>query len=169
MKAIKIVVLFTLFISYKTGFCQTFEVPRNYEYNTGEDYVPYEKDMIKAADWLRNTPFNEQQWKRQEVNKFVVKWIDGSPTVSVEIFPCLMDFEKKNEGMLILYMASCAKYVLANNYSKDVKAKQKAALQALIEVYKRGTGINKDSKMEKLLKADANGQLEEWIKKNMPS
>ncbi len=63
-----------------------------------------------------------------------------------------MDFDKKNAGMLALYMACSAKYVLENDYSKDMRAKHKAALRDMIRVYKTGKGIEKDKKMDKLIK-----------------
>jgi hypothetical protein len=83
---------------------QNFEVPPNYQFNTKDDYSGYEKKIIEATNWLHATPFNEQKEKRQEVSAFVVKWINGSPTVNVEINPIIMDFEEKNPGMLTLYM-----------------------------------------------------------------
>ena len=146
---------------------QHFEVPVNYQFNTKDDYSGYEKKIIEATNWLHATPFNEQKEKRQEVSAFVVKWINGSPTVNVEINPTIMDFEEKNPGMLTLYMAGSAKYVLENNYSKDMRAKHKAALKGMIAVYKSGKGIKKDKKMEKLIKSDEEGKLDEWLSENL--
>jgi hypothetical protein len=34
-------------------------------------------------------------------------------------------------------------------------------------VYKRGKGIKKDKKMDKLLKAEADGTMDEWLEQNM--
>ena len=146
---------------------QNFEVPANYQFNTKDDYSGYEKNIIEATNWLHTTPFNEQKEKRQEVSAFVVKWINGSPTVNVEINPTIMDFEEKNPGMLTLYMSGSAKYVLENNYSKDMRAKHKAALKGMIVVYKSGKGIKKDKKMEKLIKSDEEGKLDEWLSENL--
>ena len=123
--------------------------------------------MIAAANWLVAVPLNEQTSKRKEVNAFILKWVNGSPTVNVEINPTIMDFENKNTGMLVIYMAQSAKYVLENNYSKDMRAKHKAALAAMISVYKSGKGIKKDKQMEKLIKTDEEGKLDAWMDKNM--
>jgi hypothetical protein len=57
--------------------------------------------------------------------------------------------------------------VLENNYSSDRVAKDKAALHDMVTVYKSGKGIEKDKKMEKLVKADEEGRLEEWISSNL--
>ena len=167
MKRTKLFLLANLILVSTFVLGQNFEVPANYQFNTKDDYSRYEKDIIDATKWLQSTPFNEQKEKRQEVSAFVVKWINGSPTVNVEINPTIMNFEEKNQGMLALYMAGSAKYVLENNYSKDMRAKHKAALKGMIAVYKSGKGIKKDKKMEKLIKSDEDGKLDEWLAENL--
>lgn len=158
---------FALFLSVNSIFSQEFNVPSNYQLNSKEDYSMYEKDIINAAKWLVVTALNDQREKRQEVSAFVFRWVNGSPTVNVEINPTIMEFEKKNPGMLIIYMASSAKYVLENNYSTDMRAKHKAALRDMISVYKTGNGIRKDKQMEKLIKSDEQGELDDWLAENL--
>lgn len=157
-----LLVLFSLSVT-----AQDFQIPVGYQFKVKEDYAPYEKDIIAAANWLMSVPLDQQNEKRKEVSTFVFRWIDGSPTVNVSIDENIVNFDKANPGMLILYMAQCAKYVLENNYSKDVIQKNKAALHAMIVVYKSGKGIEKDKKMEKMEKADDDGKLEQWIKSNL--
>ncbi|TAD92817.1 MAG: hypothetical protein EAY75_01725 [Bacteroidetes bacterium] len=154
-------------MAFTTLYAQDFEVPKNYSLKLAEDYVKYEKDMIAAAKWLKSVPLDEQIEKRKAVSAFVVNWVNGSPTVNVEINTNILDFEKKNTGMLVLFMSGCAQYVLENNYSKDMRAKHKAALKGMIEVYKSGKGINKDKKMEKLVKANDSGELDQWLSENL--
>ena len=167
MKRYNFFLLASLILVNTFAVGQNFEVPANYQFNTKDDYSRYEKNIIEATNWLHATPFNEQKEKRQEVSAFVVKWINGSPTVNVEINPTIMDFEEKNPGMLTLYMSGSAKYVLENNYSKDMRAKHKAALKGMIVVYKSGKGIKKDKKMENLIKSDGEDKLDEWLSENL--
>ena len=148
-------------------FSQEYAGPPKYEFNTKEDYAKYETEIVLAANWLVNTPLNEKQDKRKEVSAFVVKWVMGSPTVNVELTPIITDFEKKNEGMMAIWLASSAKYVIENNHSTDVRAKQKAALHDMIKVYQSGKGIKKDKKVEEMIKADKNGNLDKWLEENM--
>lgn len=162
-----LLLFFLAFISFDVLFAQEYTVPANYSLGSKEDYARYEKDIIEASKWLMSVPLNEQQGKRLEVSQFIFKWVNGSPTVNVEITPSIMGFEKKNPGMLIIYMASCARYVLENNYSTDRVSKSKAALHNMATVYKSGKGIEKDKKMERLARADEEGRLEEWISSNL--
>lgn len=146
---------------------QEFSVPTGYKMEVAADYANYEKDIIAAANWLRSVPLNEQSAKRKEVSAFVLVWINGSPTVNVEINPTIMDFEEKNSGMLMIYMSACARFVLENNYSKDMRAKHRSAMRDMITVYKSGKGIKKDKKMDKLVKADENGELDAWLEEHL--
>lgn len=155
-----------LFIIPFLVMSQDYEPPKDYVLKEKDDYAKYEKDIIAAAKWLQATPFNEQKEKRKDVSAFVIAWINGSPTVNVEITPILLDFEKKNSGMLVLFMASSAQYVLENDFSKDMRAKHKAAFTAMINVYNAGHAQNKDKKLEKLAKAAEEGKLDEWIDEN---
>lgn len=148
-------------------YSQSFQVPENYVLKVAADYSKYEQAVIAAAKWLKQTPFSEQEEKRKAAAKFLLDWINGSPTVDVELNETIMDFEKKNEGMLIIFMSACARYVLENNYSKDMRAKHRAALRDVIAVYQSGNGIKKDKKIEKLIKSEEAGKLDEWLEENL--
>lgn len=149
------------------SFSQDYQPPTGYTLQAKDDYAKYEKEIILAAKWLQATPFNEEKGKRIQVHAFVMDWVNGSPTVTVEIVPILMDFEKKNNGMLMLYMAGCARHALETNLSATKKAQCLAALQGMIEMYKTGKGINKDKKMEKLITAANEGSLDKWYNENI--
>lgn len=167
MKLFSLLLLFSIAVLPAKLYSQVFEVPLSYELKVAEDYKRYEKDVIAAAKWLKKMPLDEQLEKRRLVSKFVLDWVNGSPTVDVELNETIMDFEKKNKGMMIIYMACCAQYVLENNYSKDMRAKHRAALRDMIAVYKSGLGISKDKKMEKLIKSDEGGKIDEWLEENL--
>ncbi|MBI5372102.1 MAG: hypothetical protein HZA79_08760 [Sphingobacteriales bacterium] len=167
MKLLRLIPLFSLLFILVKAEAQEFTVPKDVTLNVAEDYARYEKDIIAAANWLKTVPLNEQPEKHKEVYAFVLKWIIGSPTVSVSLNATIADFEKKNDGLMLIYMAGCAKYVLENNYSKDRLAKERAALRDIIAVYKAGQGIKKDKKMEQLVKSEEAGELDAWIAENL--
>lgn len=146
---------------------QTFELPQNIKLASKEDYTSYEKNIIEAANWLEQTPLTEQKEKRREVERFIFSWISGSPAVNVDIYENLLGFDKKNPGMMILYMAGTARYVLEHNYSKDKTAKLEAGLRSMIKVYKGGINIKRDKQLERLAKADQDGKIKEWIAENI--
>lgn len=167
MKKTTALLIVCLGIFCNTLYSQSFQVPENYVLKVAADYSKYEQAVIAGARWLKETPFNEQEEKRKAVTKFLISWINGSPTVDVELNETIIDFDKKNEGMLAIFMSACARYVLENNYSKDMRAKHRAALRDVIAVYKSGSGIKKDKKIEKLIKSEEAGKLDEWLEENL--
>lgn len=167
MKHISTLLLSLLFVCNLPVFSQSFEVPE-YRLDKKEDYAKYEKDIIAASKWLFSHSMSKETIKRKQVAKFVAEWVMGSPTVDVELNKVIMDFEEKNPGMLVLFMAGCSQYVLENNYSKDMRAKHRFALRAMAEYYKGDNSTEKDKKMEKLVKQIDAGKLDEWIEENLP-
>lgn len=167
MKKTTALLIVCLSIFCNTLYSQSFQVPENYVLKVAADYSKYEQAVIAGARWLKETPFDEQEEKRKAVTKFLISWINGSPTVDVELNETIIDFDKKNEGMLAIFMSACARYVLENNYSKDMRAKHRAALRDVIAVYKSGNGIKKDKKIEKLIKSEEAGKLDEWLEENL--
>jgi hypothetical protein len=161
-----VAVAVSLFVSFQ-AIAQDFTVPVDYKLVAKEDYAPYEKDVVAASKWLQATPLNEQEAKRKETSAFVIQWISGSPTVNVTIYSIIMDLEKKNPGMLVIYMAAAAQYVLETKDRENNKAQEKFALELMSKVYASNKTVSKDKKMEKLTKSIADGRLDEWMKDNL--
>lgn len=154
----------TLFTT--AAFAQDFEAPVDATLDTKEDYVKYEKDVIKAAKWLESTPILKDDPKRTLVNLFVLKWITGSPTVTVTMRPVALDLVDKNPQLLTVFMASYTRYVLENNYSKDDLKGYLAGIKSIINLYNLGGDIKKDKDLQKVIEADKAGTLEDWLKEN---
>ena len=75
MKKIILITLFSALVS-KTLFWQTFEVPKNYKLVAVEDYEPYGQDVIDGANWLINTPVNQEQAETNRIKCFFNKMVD---------------------------------------------------------------------------------------------
>ncbi|MGL4596091.1 MAG: hypothetical protein ACRCYO_01105 [Bacteroidia bacterium] len=161
-------ILFTLFFATCSFalVAQDFEVPQNYKFDKAEDYAPYEQDIIKCVDWLINTPINEQKAKRKEANAFLLKWINGSPDVSIVIDPKIVTFS--GGDMLLIFMGGWTKYAIETRNFKDKVGGNVAGIEAVIAFYtknKEALGKNKD--VEKYIKMQTQGKLKEYIEKKV--
>jgi len=166
--AIKSFLLFSLFFGSLTAMAQKkFEVPENYEFNTSADYAKYETAIINAAKWLEDTDLDKELDKRQKVNAFVLKWIAGSPSVTIELTEPIGKLCSKNEELFGVYLSAYSRSVLENKKSSTKFLATKASLQAIVRVYKKGIGITKNREMDKLVKADNDNRLDEFIKDYM--
>jgi len=144
-------------------FAQTYEAPKNYSLKAKEDYAPYEQDVIRAIDWLEQTRWADQTEKRDEVRAFVMKWIIGSPSVSVEINAEVLKLSKKDAELMGSYMYGFAKYALLHKTDYDATQAKLAGLRGVIAKYTMETGHKKNSEIEKLIKLEQDGKLEAWV------
>ena len=127
-----------------------------------------ELNIITDCKWLMSAPFGTQVQDWNEAAEFLRKWVDGSPDVFVDYNEEILDFGKKNPGIVTLYTAGCVRYVLENNFPKKTREEQKAGLRAMMKGYQNARHINKDKKMEVLIAAEKNGKLDEWLEKHFP-
>lgn len=98
------------------------------------------------------------------MNAWVLIWITNSPTVTVEVsLPIISPFEK-NPELSLLFMAGYSRYCLENNYSKDKLKCNTAGLKSAINCYNLGGDVKKDKALNKLLDADKEGKLEDWVR-----
>jgi hypothetical protein len=163
---ILITCLTCLFIMH-SAFSQEFEVPAGYEFKSRQDYIKYRKEIIEASKWLQSTPLDINSKKRKEISIFVASYVNGNPFFNVDVSQTIIEIEKKNPGMLMLYLAGNARFVLENNYSQDKISMEKAALKGMIDMYVKGIGIQKDKNMERLVRADDKGKMDQWIDENI--
>jgi hypothetical protein len=163
-----IVIACLLVLSLPPGlYAQDFDPPANPILTTPGDYARYEKDVIAAAKWLESNPIGADMQKRIGINSFVIKWISGSPTVSVELQEFQTKLCDKNPQLLALFMSAYARYCLENNYSKDVLKATTAAIKSVINCYSLGGDVRKNKQLEKAIRAGKEGKLEEWVKASL--
>ncbi len=159
--------LMVLFLALNIA-AQEFEVPKNYVLKNKADYPKYETDVLKAIDWLLQTPINSQPEKRIEVNRFLIMWLTGSPDVSIEIKSEIVSFSKLNPDLLIIFMGGWTKYALENNYSKNKVMGNMKGIETVIEFYQKNkSDLKKDKHVEKYIKMKDKGKLEEFLSKNV--
>jgi hypothetical protein len=167
MKMMKSILALFLVLLAGSANAQWENLPQTGELKVAADYQRTEPQVVAAAEWLSGHALDAEPALRRKLNQFVLNWVNGSPTVNVELNPTIFDFEKKNPGLLSVFMAGCARYVLQNNYSKDMRAKHKAALGDVVKAYRLTTNANRDKKMEKLMKAMDEGELDQWLSANL--
>jgi len=144
-----------------------FEVPENYELNTAADYAKYENAIVGAAKWLEDTDLDKELDKRQKVNAFVLKWIAGSPSVTIELSESIGKLCGKNEELFGVYLSAYSRSVLENKKTSTKFLATKASLQAIIRVYKKGIAITKNREMDKLVKMADDNKIDEFIRTYM--
>ncbi|MTH15979.1 hypothetical protein [Flavobacterium sp. LC2016-01] len=165
MKKTLITFIITLFVTISMNSQTKFDLPENIELKRDSDYAKYENDIVSAAKWLEETDLNTETDKRKQVDAFIIKWVSGTPNITVEMNSCLMKLYGKNNELLALYMASYSAYFI-QNATADKTAAVKAGIVSMINVYKKGISITKSKEMEKAIEAYDQNKFDEYIAKN---
>jgi hypothetical protein len=144
-------------------FAQEFQVPVDYKLVKVEDYAPFEQDVINCVKWLSDTPVDQNIGKRKEANAFLMKWIMGSPNIKIDLRP---EFVMSNPDLLMAFLGGWTKYSLETKDFSDKVKGNVAGLENAIDMYnknKKATG--KDKNIEKYIKLQSKGKLEEEVTK----
>jgi hypothetical protein len=165
-KTLLLILLLSLASVFTVQGQTTFEVPQNVELKTNDDFSKYESTIIEAAKWLEATDLDKEHDKRMQVNAFVIRWISGSPTITVEITEQLGKLYGKNEQLLGIYLASYTRNFLENKNTATKFSAIKAGILSMMNVYKKGFDISKSKEMDKLIKLTNNNKLDDYIKEN---
>jgi len=170
MKNIKLLPLLFLFFFYNNAFTQDLDLENigRLEFEEKEDYIGFEEDLLKYIDWLQTTSLKNEY--RKGVHAVVMKWAIGTPTMNIDLFDYVNNFTKKNEDFLVLFIAGWIKQVMENPDDKEDKLKSNlAAVNFILDFYQQGKkmGVKKDKRVAKILKKRENGELEDWVKKQI--
>ncbi len=109
-----ILLISSLFWFTLTGWSQNFEVPKNYNLSTAEDFREYNQDIIDCAIWLYDKPYGAEKEKHAEAQEFFFSWMVGTPDVTLQLTSKVARLAKNNPDLLFIYMACYAKTVLEN-------------------------------------------------------
>jgi len=135
---------------------------------TEEDYIAAEKQVINGFAWFVNNPPNKNKDTKDAIVAFLIKWVTGSPTVSIELSEKVAPYLEACPDCLIAYMGGVSIYQIK---TRDLENRIKAALSGtevvimFYEAHKSTLGKNKD--IEKLMRLQKQGKLEAYIKDNL--
>ncbi len=142
---------------------QNFVVPENVSFKEKADYATFESSIIEASKWLEATRIGQEADKRTTVNAFVLQWIEGSPTVTIELGKLALSVSENNPDLLVVLIAGYARYVLENSYSKDQAKAYTAAIKSVVNCYQLGGDLKRNKLIEKVIEKDKEQKLEEWV------
>ena len=112
MNKILVVVAF-LFISQAT-LSQDFMEIGSYEFKTAKSYQEQEDNIVLCANYLFDTPADENGLNRLLATQFILKWMEGTPDYTFDLTSEMADFTKGNDDLFGMLLAGMSKVVLEN-------------------------------------------------------
>ncbi len=138
---------------------------KNIKLEVAADYAKTEQTVIDAFDWLLENPIGKASVRRSETVKFLMRWMTGSPDVSIEIDTDVSSFVE-DKDCFVLFMGGWTKYVLTTrDFDTPLKGKV-AGIESVVEYYiKNKKAIGKNRTIEKWFKLQKAGKLEAHFRK----
>lgn len=134
---------------------------------TAADYERLEPLVIKAYDRLRSSPVDQAPEERKQLGAFLLQWITGSPSVSIEISEGLVPYIDQAD-LLVIFMGGWTKYELQNKGSSKKDQSALFATEEVIGFYKANVkALGKNKEVEKLAKMQEEGKLKAHIRSVM--
>ena len=157
-----------LFFVGSLACAQDFEVPEDIHLKKAEDFKRYEEDIVACAHWLLETPINTQEQKRAKANAFMMQWLIGSPSVSIELNAGIMTFMESSPELVIIFMSGWTAYVLEGGDKEDTKAATLAGLDYVMRFYTANSRhLGNDKNIERFFKLKEKDKLEQFVARNI--
>jgi len=143
-----------VFLPYQS-IAQTLETNIPFKYETApsdsvkslvEEYNRLEPAVLADIDWLNYNYIDENHDLRNEKSHFVLMWMTGSPTVSIQIDDRVVTFRKAHPSVMLAYMMGWTKYSLEHNHSNDTLECTYAAVTNAVNFYSRNRQYLKKNK-----------------------
>ena len=148
---------FTLHLS-----AQDWRVPTDVNYENDDDYRAQQDDIVAAVDYLMQTPLNKNPHKRKMVNAYLLKWLTGTPTVTLTLHSELASYGECSD-CLLLYMGAYAKHHMANPDAPTSELNFLAVNDVITFYEANCDAIGKQKPVEKMIKMKKKGKLREWV------
>ena len=142
-----------------------FSLPIMPEKMWPSDYANYENDVLNCCNYLLGVDPAFNQPKHEECVSFLVRWLTGTPNVSVVIDPKLVD--SKNGNLLVAFMAAWTRHALTNKEDGNLINAQVATEEMLTFYSNYKESVGKSKLTEKLLKEQAKGNLANIVTKTL--
>lgn len=142
-----------------------FQLPIMPEKMWPSDYANYEADVLNCCNYLLSVDPSFNQPKHEECTSFLVRWLSGSPNVSVALDSRLVDAKKGD--LLVAFMAAWTRHALTNKEDGNLINAQVATEEMLAFYSNYKESIGKSKLTEKLLKEQAKGRLASIVTKTL--
>jgi len=133
-----------------------------------EDFERYEPQILEAIQFIKSTPINTTDERRDKAIRFFFRWLDGSASAIIEVNPYVGTLIKKNEGLFVLFFTGWTEFVLNDKSQKrNYLDANVAGVESVLTYYQKGEkfGIRKDKQVIQMLKLQQEGKLKEFIQK----
>ncbi len=161
----KLALLLVAFVLAQCVVAQQFSLPILPEKMWPSEYASYEADVLNCCNYLLDTDPSFNSPKHEECASFLLRWVSGSPSVSVAVNEALVDSQKN--ALLLAYIAGWVRHSIVHSEDGSLICANVAVDDMLNFYFSHKDVIGKSKLADKLLKKQQAGELASYIAKVM--
>lgn len=138
------------------------EIPKQYAWNSGEEYVRDQDKVQDVLKWLCMQPLGLDIQKRSLANAYVMEWISGTPSLRLEVNSEAFLFIEKHPELLFSLIQGMAYFAIAHPDEKDATKLHTEALEVVAHHAELSEELSKDGDLKKLIRANRKKQLKAY-------
>ena len=144
-------------------------IPDSLVMHSAKDYDNHMALAKKSLAWLINTPLDEHVHKRNEVNAFVMLWLSGSPTITLEIDSKATPFIHEDETLIFPFIHGMALYQLGHPECTDRAKLHAEGLRTVNKASKQSRCVKSSKSLKAISKAAKKKRLSDLAAKWLSS
>lgn len=156
-----IIPLFLTFALYGLG--QDYAYLEDIRLRKKTDFVDNESAVIKAIDYLMSNPIDENEFNRKACTRFIIKYAEKSPFITMTIDASLLKVCEENSDILQMYIGLWIRSAIDNKSESDNFHKL-FIFEELFEYCDEGNGIVQTEIIKSLIDAGKDDAISNWIK-----
>ncbi|HLP19965.1 MAG TPA: hypothetical protein VK174_06670 [Chitinophagales bacterium] len=133
-----------------------------------DDFKANEGNVIKATDYLLNTPIDEGNHDRKACMRFIIRYAEKISNITITIDGAISKLSDGNGDLLIVYMGVWLKTSFVKP-DADWNYQQKEILTAIYKYVKSGNNVKSNSAIKKLIEAGDENKIDQFIKSYEPN
>lgn len=146
------------------SYSQTLPDFSSIKLDAKSDYDKNANDAaLTAANYLLNNPIDKENMSRLNCAQYMIRWMTGTPdyTFTLEAGKIF----KKNDDLLIVYMAALTKFCMENKLNGKEGDQVRLGAHKLLAAFckKENNNVKQTSEIKKLISAYENNTLEEYL------
>ncbi len=161
-------ILLLVFLAFSSSivYSQDCEIPANVKLVDKEDYAPYHNLVVECVGWLESTPIKKEPRKRDQVNAFLIKWMTGTPTLSISYTMYhseVISVDTKN--LMVPFLGGWSRAIILSDFNLEKYEGMAEGIRTVLGVMELPGAPRKSREIKRLIKADKKGVLIEYLKK----
>ncbi|MES2513790.1 MAG: hypothetical protein V4580_06570 [Bacteroidota bacterium] len=161
----KYLTLLLVLIATHTSFSQRYFYLEKVVIKDPSEYVENEHNAVKAIEYMASTPIDDKDFDRKACVRFIIRYAEGCPGVTVTLDGYVSKLYKKNFDLLPMFMGFWVQSFI--NDKKGTQADQELFTVTALYTYVKdltGHNIKSNDAIKSLIEAGDNGKIAEWIK-----